>query len=380
MTLRRFEGAARRASVATDTLGGVTMRLFSQPETLTLIKELADADDLTIVVGAGASVEAGLPRWDDLVRQLLKIAAGELDIRGEGVDQFVDWVVAHEGLPASGAIAQAVLGRGFRGSLRRALYGSRSTYAWGQTDREIARLRLSPTGANRDLVTTNYDLLLERALVFEVERLRAAGVECADTITAVVSDDEPAVGEVLVRHLHGIVPPRGAIEGDVVLSDLDYHLMQDPSQWQEQYFRDRLETSNCLFVGTSLSDPNLVRYLSWAGHGGTHVVCFARQQDAQLYTDSEDVALAWETAAEDRWAALNVNALWGDFYCETAQFIYEIEACRRLRGDYVPLAERHETWAAAVKVIGAQHTPPRVRRWSREVPRHSPGNGGGNPR
>ena len=37
--------------------------------------------------------------------------------------------------------------------------------------------------------------------------------------------------------------------------------MQDRHRWQEKYMRRRLESTTCLFIGTSLSDPNLLRYL-----------------------------------------------------------------------------------------------------------------------
>lgn len=327
----------------------MTAGFFTRQETLAIVEQLAASENLTIVVGAGASVESAFPAWDALVRRLLEDVARIYDVSGDDVGKFVDWVITREGLPASGAIAQAALGEGFGRSLRRALYGSTSAYAPGQTAREVARLHLSPTAGSCDLVTTNYDLLLEQALAFEDERLVAAGLGDAHTIVPLAGDGDAEAGEVLVRHVHGIVPPTGPITDDVVLSDLDYHLMQNPGQWQERYFKDRLETSSCIFVGTSLSDPNLLRYLSWAEEGQTHVVCFARQQDADLYRDGDAVSTAWEATAEARWGALNVRALRADFFSETAQFLYEIEACRRLQDAYVPLAERHRRWIEGLR-------------------------------
>jgi hypothetical protein len=73
--------------------------------------------------------------------------------------------------------------------------------------------------------------------------------------------------------------------------------MQRGTSWQEQCVTEQLETSSCLFVGTSLTDPNLIRYLYGykQAQSRAHAAVFVRQGDAEGVDD--EVRVAREDAA-----------------------------------------------------------------------------------
>src|SRR4051794_38426313 len=50
---------------------------FSDPPLSTMVSSLSSGSSLTLVIGAGASVEARLPTWSGLLRDLLARAATE---------------------------------------------------------------------------------------------------------------------------------------------------------------------------------------------------------------------------------------------------------------------------------------------------------------
>lgn len=314
-----------------------------------VIRRLAAADDITIVVGAGTSVESGLPTWPALLERLLCRVADGIGLSATDASSFAEWTVRADGLTGAGAVAKVLLGGDFPAALRTALYeGGGDDLAAGEMARAVARLRLAFEGTPSELVTTNYDPL---AMLAVREALSASGrpVRTRPKVRVVASDSPQRDGEIVVRHAHGYLPPEGSPKGTVVLSEADYHLMQDPRSWQEDYFRQRLTDSTCLFVGSSLTDPNLLRYLWRTGGAPRHVAVFARQQHAERYERlPRAVAAARETAAARRWDAMGVVPLLVDHYAQIAQVVSEITAARLVGDAYVPFPDRMSAWAAAL--------------------------------
>ena len=305
-----------------------------------VIRRLAAERDLTIVVGAGASAEAGLPSWEGLMHRLLRTVAHQHRLEGREEEAFVRWAV-RDGLPSAGAVAKAELGAGFAHALAECLFRGQGQPVPGPTWEAVAALRALLTGTSSEVVTTNYDQLGELALVDALggTRLRP---RCR-------WDNRPqGPYEVVCRHLHGVIED-GAAKGDLVLSEADYHLMQAPGQWQEAYMAQRLEHTTCLFVGSSMTDPNLLRYLyrapPGARDGARHVVVLARQGEAEFYARaSPELVKAREATETARWAAMGVEPVLVDNYSEVAQFVSEIAAQKLLGSRYVPLDQRLHTW------------------------------------
>src|SRR5262249_52942455 len=131
-------------------------------------------------------------------------------------------------------------------------------YQPGPICRRLPRLA-SAFGSGFRLMTTNYDNLAEEALRNDAEHSHEA-------IPYVGAHVEVPADGVKVEHLHGYAGPDGEM-GSLVLSEADYQRMQQENSWQENHVRTALDEGMFVFVGASLSDPNLIRYLYKDGTG-----------------------------------------------------------------------------------------------------------------
>jgi hypothetical protein len=279
------------------------------------ILRIAEAEELTFIVGAGASMEAGLPSWAGLVRQMVLDVAP--DLPPEERDLWLGTIVAEGWLPAA-AVARVLSPSlaDFRERLWQALYGAAGPdgFAPGPLAAEIAAFKRAFPD-NVRIITTNYDDLLERALA-------AAGVPAEGRI-----DDEPEPSDsAYVRHLHGRLYP-DAQDESVVLTEVDYARFSAEPHWQERLMQDVLGSSLCVFVGLSFSDPNIIRWV-YSRSARPHLALFTRQSSPAL---AHGVRRELEHATRARWRVANVDPFWADFYGELAQLLHEARL-RRERG------------------------------------------------
>jgi SIR2-like domain len=318
-------------------------RYLDDPTLLAAVEQIArDKRPITLVVGAGASMEAGLPSWPELVRALVA------DIAPKVVDEpnREAWCkrVLAEGLPAAAAVVEALTENeaDFRARLTAALYKGADPADYGPPAlaQQVAWLK-SKLGADMRIATGNYDRLLELAFRERGERVRSLIAPDAET------------GSPSVLHLHGRLAP-GASTGDLVLSEADYSRVQHRGSWQEEYMRDALSETLCVFVGLSLTDPNLIRWLyRYPGRRGGHVAVFARQSTPDL---SRPVRTALERSTGQRWQRVKVAPVWADFFGEAAQFLHEV-GLRRTASPVAPFAER----AQLAWTLGQQNVVPSSR-------------------
>lgn len=130
-----------------------------------IIERLASAERLTFVIGAGASMEAGLPSWGDLVRAVLEATAPT----SLGESDRIAWLdaAAESGLLGMAATARALArsDKAFVKCLRHHLYRGEEPEHFdpGPLAYEVAAWKRDYPEIQ--LATFNYDELLERALL-----------------------------------------------------------------------------------------------------------------------------------------------------------------------------------------------------------------------
>ncbi|MGH2878191.1 MAG: SIR2 family protein [Solirubrobacteraceae bacterium] len=284
---------------------------------------------ITMFVGAGVSMEAELPSWNELVRKLLVDAR-----KGEDDTLLKVWAdtVMRDGELAAAAVAEALYpdDGAFRRALRDALYErDASTYAPGALAGQIAWLK-ERLGSRLALLTVNYDGLLEDALA---ERE-------LDYKSYVGGWHEPE-GKAAVWHLHGRLirdaKKRWLREGSLVLSEGSY-VRSTAGVFPQNFVAERLRCSLCVFVGLSMTDPNFIRWLYRSAEepGGQRFVIFVRQ--ASPVADPL-VRQALEESAVARWGRYSVTPVWANYYGEVAQIVHEI-GLRCNGGQPVGFAER----------------------------------------
>jgi hypothetical protein len=276
----------------------------------------AETGPITMFVGAGVSMEAELPSWSELVRDLL-LGASRPEDDDDAVGAWADHVL-REGPLAAAAVAEALYSDGlaFRRALRDALYArDPETYVPGALAGQIAWLK-ERMGSRLALLTVNYDGLLEAALA---ER----GLEPA----SYVRGWSEQAGKAAVWHLHGrLVRARDGKSwqrvGNLVLSEGSY-VKSTASTFPQDFVAERLQSSMCVFVGLSMTDPNFIRWLynSAEEQGGPRFVIFVRQASA---VKDARVQRILEHSAVARWARYAVTPVWANYYGEVAQIIHEI--------------------------------------------------------
>jgi SIR2-like protein len=323
----------------------VSFASLGQPEIGPLIDRMGAARDLTLLVGAGASMEAGLPSWPRLVELLLESVAEQLP--GLGADERKAWAegtIARDDLLGAGAVVAVMAGDPVPELVYRRLYGGQgpAAFAPGPIAGQVAALK-ALWGERLEILTTNYDDLLEEALI-------AAGT-APSNVRSYVLNREPgtrAPGTIAVTHLHGLAGRSGPAKG-IVLTEEDYHRMQRGTSWQEQLVTARLQESTCLFVGMSLADPNLIRYLYGYKASGQprHAAIFVRQGEAEVPVAVRE---AMEEAARRRWGRCGVEAVFVDHFADAAQLLYEIGLRKTVGAEaYRPVGERAGELIAAVE-------------------------------
>ncbi len=228
------------------------------------ITELAKAlhgGRLTLVCGAGVSVGAGVPSWNELLLRLLGAmitrmsADHSLPIDSADADRFHS-----KYSPSSLVVGKYLknnLGKDFLKELRDALYISNPETC------DVLTAIVDLSRPQRDgkpldsIITFNFDCLLEDNLEKNNIKHKAVYGEGARNTP----------NELPVYHVHGYLPRKGRIPPnmDVVFSEDAYHSQFiEPFSWSNLIQLNKLSQNTCLFIGLSLTDPNLRRLLDVA--------------------------------------------------------------------------------------------------------------------
>jgi len=220
---------------------------------------------LVLFLGAGVSQPYGLPMWSDMVLTLLV---------DEYPDQFKSlwehyrrpfgsWLAETYGLtPVMLArLSQWKFqskGRSstFQEYVRDMLYPAPPQTPKGPTSlKAVAQLTARSERSGRRIpliVTLNFDDLLER-------ELKRSGV----TFETVYSEARRNGDGLPILHPHGFLPRKGAPpEAVLVFAELEYHRLSFSSiHWAQVEMLNALRNYTVLFIGLSMSDPNLRRLL-----------------------------------------------------------------------------------------------------------------------
>jgi hypothetical protein len=185
-------------------------------------------DDAVLFIGAGLSMGAGLPSWN----QLLTPLADEIGLEGDERDDLLQVALDYE------------LERGRQPLIDHILEKTKTTHT-GPTDNHR---RLADLGIDT-WVTTNYDDLLELTL-------RDAG---KDYVKVVLDQNlsYTRTDRVTLTKLHG----DRLLPDSIVITERDYNTYFRESPRIQQDLNALLARKTLLFVGYSVSDPDFKQIL-----------------------------------------------------------------------------------------------------------------------
>lgn len=329
-------------------------QFFRQEATRAAIERLASETRITLVIGAGAPAEVGLPLWSELVeRLLLRALSPETDPSSDSypgaVRKAVHKLLRERGAMEAATMARAAIGERFPEELRVCLYEWPHKWHWNQpgaTARAVARLYglMFENGQSCEVLTTNYDLTLEKAI--SEESGREAKPMCSDL--------EDAEGAPVVRHLHGTLTPEGEAE-EVALTESDYHRADDQSlSWQESQLRKRFRDSTVVFIGASLTDEHLLRYIVRFASEDKQPIALLIEDPADgdpidEHSQPDETEGLCEKLEVARWEHLHMTVLRPGFRSQPAQFLYEV-VHHKASGEATRYGKRLDDWYRSARV------------------------------
>lgn len=211
------------------------------------VRESLDAGRLQLLVGAGASIDAGLPSWNELNNELIQrflSSSYDFDLGQQELSRVAEiFAERFEREPIVDLLRDA-LDSNFNKLFSDALYGDERIHP------NTLHYELAALGSGSQLFTFNFDTLLEQA------HTDITGEKAVSVVDGATGHEETAV-----VHLHGILHPGGRSEGQLILSERDFH--EATNDWAEKRMRQLFDHPeiDVLLVGLSVTDPRLRRLL-----------------------------------------------------------------------------------------------------------------------
>ncbi len=229
---------------------GHTFSFRSQPYLRDLFDAVANGSlPLVLVLGAGVSMNASLPSWRALIDKMTS-AIDEPALRKMAVQDSSDPMRKAEII--LNLVKQGNLNVQDHEVIRDALYHKNAPVVPGQLANSLARL-IYTHRAHVKVLTTNFDDIVEKALYryFDESRVGAFSIAQVDDWR----EWGRTGGNIGVMHLHGLVRQGKDPKAPIILTE---------SQFLKYGARVRAAISDVIdgactiFVGLSMSDPNLI--------------------------------------------------------------------------------------------------------------------------
>lgn len=272
---------------------------------------------LTLVCGAGISIGAKIPPWSTLLDRLITAMLRKLAPDENKLDAAMSELndIRDNSSLIAGRYLKNVLQDDFEEEVRKALYqDSKETCDIIDAIVELARPQRGRAHLE-SIISFNFDDLLEQnfkksSIVHKP--IHSEGSRCG-------------ASELPIFHVHGYLPKQGKLDKNskIVFSEDSYHdQFVDPFSWSNLTQLNKFTQNTCLFVGLSMTDPNLRRLLDVAkrrdGKGDNrHFVVLKRNPNSSRNR-------MMESLREQDAASLGISILWVEEYDEIPNLIKSI--------------------------------------------------------
>lgn len=293
------------------------------------LKSKYKSEELVLFLGAGVSIESGIPLWNELVNSLLaKMIASRFKktkISTEELNAIIN--IAYRNQSNSSITQMRYIRSAFDNVtynklVHDALYSGKPTIKSNML-KAISSI-CTPTRNHigvQGIVTYNFDDLIERRLTNDNVAVNPIYDESGHSLPNKLS----------IFHVHGFLPKRSTEEGscELIFSEEDYHrVYRDAYCWSNIVQLNYLRENSCLFIGCSLTDPNLRRLLDVAARSDEKPRHFAILRKPHI-TDTPDISKNdIETyrkidmgIKEKCFSTMGINIIWVDDFSDIQQIL-----------------------------------------------------------
>ena len=294
---------------------------IERTEILTEAKKDFAQGNISLFLGAGVSMAAGLPGWNTLLERMLSETNGYQDhLDSTDLDNISNacgfssivlgrFVKAYHENHGSSNLSKDK----FIAIIRNALY---KDFDINQKSDLLCQLtRLIKTGYISEVITYNFDNILETYLEND-------NIECYP----IFKNNAPQQ-RFPIYHVHGFIPQQ---KEDLdtpmpVLSEEQYHeVYANAYNWGNIEQLHALNRTTCFFIGLSMNDPNLRRILEISHHEADeqerHYVFLSRQ--TKFKTEKKDKCYQYvQTKILNR---LGLNVIWYDKHDELPKLLRQL--------------------------------------------------------
>jgi SIR2-like domain len=362
---------------------------FDDELTREAIEGLSSVRHMTLFVGAGASLDLGLPSWSVLVSNLLQECIEKVFEVGSPVDAICRELVNLNFQVPSASVIDSILLDDVRSAspttnetdlqsrmrairdlkLRSCLYKSDCVSPFPSQPTLVGKMLelltvLKSADIDVHVITTNYDNAFEEAALRDpgMSEMAQRNIRLKPFSMSSPKGADLADGDIPIVHIHGTLrSPKAAasigkpeIEGRIVFSEADY-IAWEHSDFSS-YLAHRVGLGGLLTVGASLRDNNIVSKL-YEGTQGRHEPRYAlmpADSDFKYFQQRGIPARYWHemsALACRRGSLFDTKILRPEYYGQVFQFLQELGnavASRQATATpYVPYMDRIRQWASS---------------------------------
>lgn len=303
-----------------------------QEQRIEALKKAYRDQNITLCLGAGVSTDAGIPLWSDLIQKLLICMIGnktqEESLNEQELERLNQIAYCNREdslLTQVRYIHTAFETEEYYDLVRKVLYEKESNLNTGLLNAisSISKPERDHVGV-KAVITYNFDDLLERKLASKEIKYRVIYRE----------KDVPSTNALNIYHVHGFLPqdPEKRVDDTtLIFSEEDYHeVYRDAYCWSNITQLNAFRDTTCLFVGCSLTDPNLRRLLdipARSGEGPRHFAIMRRKKFKAPDTakTSERLLALYQridhNIREESYRKLGIQVIWVDDFQEIPQLL-----------------------------------------------------------
>lgn len=306
------------------------------------LKEWYNRGSLTIVFGAGPSMECGLPSWNSLISKfLVNNYSKSKDGRTLASDIFTEIFPINSLILARMISYEAEIN--CNEVLKKILYEDENIEN-GKIYDSASRLYLNRDTIKKinSVITYNYDDIFER----KIRQLSGRRIIHKSIYGNYIQEYRSLLP---IFHVHGFIPKNEteSMSCPIVFSEDSYHAQYSNTyNWNNLTQIEKFRDTNCIFIGTSFSDPNMRRLLDISvqqcGRSSPRHMVVKKKHDyesikqrfqfefeinSELFTE-HDIIKSLICIAEDLETAdalsFNIKTIWVDSYDEIPRILEKI--------------------------------------------------------